>query len=149
MLWGRNRNSNTTDHDIEVSYVSGADLMIRKDTFEFVGGFDEKYFMYFEETDLCYQIKKKRIGKVICSPKSKIIHLVGQSSSSRGVVNEWKIKTQKESSKHFFLKNHGKVYCNIFNSILLLDIYLRKVRYKYTNKLLYNYWSSIYSIYKN
>jgi len=49
----------------ELAWVSGAALIIRKSVFEKIGGWDEKYFMYFEDVDLCrstlknaYKIKR-------------------------------------------------------------------------------------------
>jgi len=44
-----------------------------------VGSFDERYFMYCEEIDLCWRIRK--VGwKIYCVPEAEIVHLVGQST---------------------------------------------------------------------
>lgn len=61
---------------IDVDWVMGACLMTKREVLEEVGYFNEKYFMYCEETDLCRRIKKG--GWRVCyHPKSQIVHLGG------------------------------------------------------------------------
>lgn len=65
----------------EVDYCCGASLMIRKNVWQRLGGFDE-YFApaYFEETDLCLRIKK--LGyKIIYQPSSEVVHYASQAYS--------------------------------------------------------------------
>lgn len=62
-------------------YVSGADIFFKKDLIHEVGFFDEKYFLYFEETDLQYRAQKKGY-KIVFFSKEHIIHL--------GRSNNWK-----------------------------------------------------------
>ena len=69
---------NNTGKCKDVAYITGADLFIRKEIFEQVGGFDKDFFMYFEETYLCYKVRKQG-KKVVNVPQAKIIHLEGQS----------------------------------------------------------------------
>jgi GT2 family glycosyltransferase len=47
------------DPACQVEYVVGADLMVRKSVLDSVGGFDEHFFAYFEETDLCARIQRQ------------------------------------------------------------------------------------------
>lgn len=62
-----------------VAYIWGADLMIRKELLDRYGAFDEDFFMYFEETELCYRLTK--IGyKIMSVPQAQIIHLNGKST---------------------------------------------------------------------
>lgn len=70
-----------------VDYVSGGFIAIRKETFEQLKGYDEDYFMYVEDMDLCYRIKKMGM-KTVYMP-SAIIRHAGQGSSSRefAIVN--------------------------------------------------------------
>jgi len=62
-----------------VDHPLGAALMVRRDTLAQVGGFDEQYFMYCEEIDLCRRIKKAG-WQIYCVPAAEIVHLVGQST---------------------------------------------------------------------
>lgn len=74
----------------EVDFVSGAFLAIRRELFEKLNGFDEHYFMYIEDSDLCFRVKKAGFS-VVFSPKATIQH-VGQGSSNRtfAIVNIYK-----------------------------------------------------------
>lgn len=77
--WARKRPNYNKLQDVE--QVSGAGLAIRRNLFEDLGGFDSDYFMYFEDSDLCYRVRKKGY-KVYYHPKPKIFHLCGKSFSS-------------------------------------------------------------------
>jgi len=62
----------------KVEAVSGSCMMIRKDIFDKTGGFDESFFMYGEDLDLCYRIS--RLGaNIIYNPNTTIIHYKGES----------------------------------------------------------------------
>lgn len=69
------------DPDIaaEVDWVSGAAMMLRREAFYQVGGFDEAYFMYVEDVDLCWRLGSAgwRIGY---EPAARVTHEVGVSS---------------------------------------------------------------------
>ncbi len=62
-----------------VDHPLGAALMVRGDTLAQVGSFDERYFMYCEEIDLCRRIKNAG-WEIYCVPAAEIVHLVGQST---------------------------------------------------------------------
>lgn len=64
---------------IEVDWVSGACMIVRREAVETVGGFDERFFLYWEDTDLCRRVKDAG-WKIIYSPKLKVTHFVGKSS---------------------------------------------------------------------
>lgn len=62
----------------KLDVVIGADLMIRKEALDKSGLFDERFFLYLEETELQYRISKLGYSSIIV-PHSKIIHLEGKS----------------------------------------------------------------------
>lgn len=63
-----------------VDWVSGASMMIRADIFKKINGFDEDYFMYMEDMDICFRIKK--LGyQVYFYPNIKIEHAERASSN--------------------------------------------------------------------
>jgi len=76
----KNTNFNYYDIPIEVAYISGADLMIRKVVLDKYGAFNPSFFMYYEETELCYRIKKNGGYKIMNVPNAKIVHMNGKSS---------------------------------------------------------------------
>lgn len=71
------------DHarDRDVDWVSGACLAIRDTCFAELGGFDEGYFMYNEETDLCWRARQAG-WNVRLVANAKVVHLGGASSGS-------------------------------------------------------------------
>lgn len=84
----------------ETDTVGGACMFFPKKVFEKVGGFDERFFMYFEEADICWRIKK--LGyKILYYPKAKIIHLVAKSNS-----NKKRIRKNFEESRYKFFKKY-------------------------------------------
>ena len=85
----------------KMEYVTGADIFFRKSVLDEIGLFDENFFMYFEESDLCYRINKAGY-KIKIVPQAKIIHLEGKSST----VNINKFKWFKASEQYYFKKHH-------------------------------------------
>lgn len=65
------------EHDVDV--INGAAMMIRRDLFEKIGGFDPEYFMYFEESDLCMRVAKLGYSAHY-TPGAHVLHLISQSS---------------------------------------------------------------------
>ena len=67
------------DEPIEVDWVSGACMMIRRDAFAAVGGMDEQFFLYWEDADLCRRLNQAG-WKTYYHPGVTVTHLTGQSS---------------------------------------------------------------------
>ncbi|MEO7236499.1 MAG: glycosyltransferase family 2 protein [Lapillicoccus sp.] len=63
-----------------VGWLSGACLLVRRTAFEEVGGFDERYFMYFEDTDLCERLARAG-GDIVYAPSATVRHHGGHSTS--------------------------------------------------------------------
>jgi len=66
-------------HTRVVAWVKGAALAIRREAFEAVGGFDESFFMYFEEADLCYRLNAAG-WQVHFAPVTTVKHVGGAST---------------------------------------------------------------------
>jgi N-acetylglucosaminyl-diphospho-decaprenol L-rhamnosyltransferase len=67
------------DVALDVDWVSGACFLVRRDAFEQVGGFDESYFMYAEEVDLCWRLGRAGL-RVAYAPAAEVTHLQGRST---------------------------------------------------------------------
>jgi N-acetylglucosaminyl-diphospho-decaprenol L-rhamnosyltransferase len=62
-----------------VDWVSGACFVVRREAFEQVGGFDEAYFMYLEDVDLCWRLGQAG-WQVRYAPAAEVTHLQGIST---------------------------------------------------------------------
>lgn len=66
---------------LEVDCVSGCAMLIRRELLDALGGFDEEFFMYFEETDFCVRVR--RHGKVVHhAPVGEFLHEEGGTSKT-------------------------------------------------------------------
>jgi N-acetylglucosaminyl-diphospho-decaprenol L-rhamnosyltransferase len=69
----------------DAGWVSGACMFVRRSAYEQLGGFDEKYFMYFEDVDLC--ARAGRAGwRVVYAPSAKITHSGAHATSTSSKV---------------------------------------------------------------
>ena len=97
------------DYDVagEVDQPMGACLMIRRSAVEKAGYFDESSFMFFDEVDLCYRIKRSG-AKIVYLPASQIVHHGGSSVRKWGDLNL--SKHWSRSRNIFFLKKIGRAH---------------------------------------
>jgi len=94
------------DSGREVDYLTGCAQLIRADLFEKLAGYDESYYMYAEDTDLC--VRLQLLGfKIIYESKSKLWHKV--SSSSGGGMTLYKVRN-KIRSNFLFFRRYAKWY---------------------------------------
>lgn len=102
---------------VEVEVISGACLMVKKEALEAVGRFSTDYFMYAEEADLCYKIRRAgwKIGYL---REPQIIHFGGQSTSKR--EDGFSDLVMRESLFRFFRKFHGVPYALLYRMALLV-----------------------------
>lgn len=86
---------------VECAWVSGAAMFIRKEIFQKLGGFDEKFFMYFEDIDLC---KRARLAgfKVLYFPEFMIKHFGGKSFLDRKTQKVYYRKSQRRYFRKYF-----------------------------------------------
>jgi N-acetylglucosaminyl-diphospho-decaprenol L-rhamnosyltransferase len=63
----------------EVEWVSGSAMLLRREAIEQVGAFDEGYFMYVEDVDLCTRLRRHG-WKVVFSPELQVVHQIGVST---------------------------------------------------------------------
>ena len=69
------------DQIAAVPTISGACFCMRREDFDAVGGFDEKYFLHVEDVDLCWRVRRAG-GQVLFHPKAEVIHLGHTSLTS-------------------------------------------------------------------
>lgn len=103
----RRKDFNDTNQKIEVAYIFGADMMVKKKLFEQLGGFDEDFFMYAEEEELSWRIKK-RGEKIYNIPQAKIIHLEGATLEKQHDFNEKQFTLRINGTMTYFWKRYGR-----------------------------------------
>ncbi|HYE17401.1 MAG TPA: glycosyltransferase family 2 protein [Tepidisphaeraceae bacterium] len=94
----------------EVGVITGCCLMIRRDVYEQTGGFDDHFFMYAEETDLCWRMRER--GKLVFCPSAEIIHLVGESAKKATSNRLFHID---RALLKLFRKHYGQTYMWVAN----------------------------------
>ena len=97
-----------THNTEDIDWVPGASMVIRRSVLEKVGLFDETFFLYYEETDLCHRAKKAGY-KVAFVRDASVAHISGASTG----VKNLKKRTPRfllDSRRHYFLKHHGRPY---------------------------------------
>ena len=114
-------NNSQETKPIEVDAVKGAFLFIPKTILKKLDGLDERFFFYYEETDLCYRWKKSG-GKIYYYPQAEIIHIGGASTDS----NLWfKFRNQHVSKIQFFQKHFSGIKFVLALSLHELGLVLR------------------------
>ena len=107
----------------EVDFVIGACLIVRREVFEQVGGFDERFFMYQEEAD--WQRRIQAAGwRVLFTPAAQVVHYGGESGR----------KEPARINRHFFesldryaIKHHGVIGFGLIRAAMLIGCSVRAV----------------------
>jgi N-acetylglucosaminyl-diphospho-decaprenol L-rhamnosyltransferase len=96
----------------KVEVISGACMMVNREVFQKVGGFSEDYFMYAEDLDLCYKVKKANFDSYFVGD-AEVIHYGGKSSGQQE-TNEWATQMKFRSILRFCSKTRGSLYSGLF-----------------------------------
>ena len=103
---------------LSVDYVNGSFMFFRAKDFDSVGGFDTTIFLYFEESDICYRLKKKN-RKTYFVPSASYLHYQGVSIQKTA----WNIRTKIELKTSMFYvirKNYGYFHYQILRLFFIL-----------------------------
>ncbi|MBP9648880.1 MAG: glycosyltransferase family 2 protein [Paludibacteraceae bacterium] len=140
VLYGKNEQFNHTELPLKVGYITGADMMVRRDVLEQCGAFDADFFMYYEETELTYRIEKA--GFISMSiPSAHIVHLEGQSIDT----NQRRELLKSISRRLYYAKTQSKIALFTANVLLSLNCWLRIGVYSVLMKPKETtYWKLIY-----
>lgn len=146
LRYGRNREFNHTVNPMVVGYITGADLMVKHNLLRDIGCFDMRFFMYYEETELCYRIK--HAGFLVMSvPNAKIIHLEGGSFGDKSKrISERKARMSVESRYIYMRITHNRYYYWIIYTIWYATILSRIIVYAFFNREKLEYWKREYQL---
>jgi N-acetylglucosaminyl-diphospho-decaprenol L-rhamnosyltransferase len=104
-----------------IDWVSGASMMIRSAVLAAIGGLDENYFLYFEETDFCHRAKQAGYATWYV-PQSRVMHISGHSTK----VDERQAAPKRmpsywfESRRRFFAVTYGIQRAMLIDIVALL-----------------------------
>ncbi|SMY06886.1 glycosyltransferase family 2 protein [Flavimaricola marinus] len=121
----------TPEHAGRVDWLAGASMMMRMDVLDKIGLFDETFFLYFEETDLCRRAAKAGF-EVHFVPQSRVEHI---GSVSTGMKTWGRVPAYWfESRQYYFRKNHGRFYAHCATFAHVLGGALHRLRAKLSGK---------------
>ena len=149
LLFRNNWMFNYSNKALTVAYISGADLMVKKEILDKVSGFDPDYFMYYEETDLCYRIHQFGYD-IISIPTAKIQHLEGKSFATDPdkPVSETGLRYSEKSRTIYFKKNTGWLCRFIDRACYPLHLLFAMFLFRNKPKVL-SVYKTTYAIYRN
>ena len=107
------------DKIIEVEYAPTCCLLVKKEVFQDIGLMDEKYFVYFDDTDFSFRVWKDGRYKMFYCPNVKLYHKVGSLTKSFNKANEKIFRGDffiKQTTKNhiYFLKKMGGLFAYTF-----------------------------------
>jgi hypothetical protein len=117
----------------EAEWVDGACFLIRKEVIARVGDLDEQYFLYAEELDWCFRVRKAG-WKIFAVPGVTVVHHQGQSSAQ---MSDFSLAHLVETRLRFYRKNYGLMSA-MTTSVVYVAGCLRQLRgnpHKQTVKL--------------
>jgi GT2 family glycosyltransferase len=103
---------------VEVESVIGACMLVRRKAVEQVGLLDEEFFLFLEETDWCYRIKKAG-WEIYHIPQAEVLHFQGKSAE----VEKGKARIEYYRSRyHYFRKNKGSLQTSVLFVGLMIKL---------------------------
>lgn len=111
------------DNDQETTFASGACLFLKAESLKKAGVFDEKYFLYLEDTDLCMRIRRAGF-KIYLIPSSVLWHKVSQSSGIGSNLNDYFITR----NRLLFASQYANLRANI-------ALFRESIRFLYNGRL--------------
>jgi N-acetylglucosaminyl-diphospho-decaprenol L-rhamnosyltransferase len=116
------------DHTLEVDWLAGASMLLRTSMLEQIGLFDETFFLYYEETDLC--LRAQRAGWRIAYVRSSSIAHIGSATTGMKDNRKPMPTYMFASRRHYLLKNHGRAYlwaCNAAYAATAMSFRARRI----------------------
>jgi len=123
---------------MEVSFITGADLMIKRSVIKAVGFYSPAFFMYYEDVELCHRVKREGYD-IFHNPLAKIFHLEGKSTNNIPL----KAKINFEGRKAFFALCYPSWYCLLSQfSFVVLSLSRTLILLRRRNES-YIYWKEL------
>jgi len=107
----------------ETGWLSAACLLCRRAAFEAAGRFDERFFIYFEDIDLCVRMRSEG-GRLLFIPRARVFHEGGATTGPRPAVSRLEYR---KSQMAFYVKHASRGSLRFLRGYLRLSLRLRKV----------------------
>lgn len=141
-LFGRHKKLYKNPNQLyDVDYLQGSCLMIRKSILDEIGLLDESFFMFFEETDICYRIKKSGKRVVYC-PEASVIHF---GRSGMGYYDKMSIVQYHQSLLKFIYKHFSVRYRVLFRCAVFVRSLVRAILLSFAGLLIDSRRTEFYS----
>ncbi len=109
-------------HPLEVDWISGACMLVRREVIEQVGLLDERFFLYFEDNDWCLRMRKAG-WRILYDPRFEVVHLGGASLPQRHQASQ----VYYQSLIRFTAKHYGPLRAGVVRILLASYRALAKV----------------------
>jgi GT2 family glycosyltransferase len=111
---------------VEVDWISGSCMLIRRAALEEVGLFDERFFLYYEEVDLCRRTREAG-WSIYWVPEATIVH-VGGLATGFNQTQKRRARYWFDSRRYYLLKARGRSYLWLANTAWLSGFAAWRVR---------------------
>jgi len=111
----------------ETDWISGVGMLVRRAVFDEIGGFDEGFFLYFEEVDFCRRARRAgwKSWTVADAPVTHIGSVsTGMEDRARALPAYW-----FDSRERYFLKHRGRLYTALADASFLAGVALRRAKH--------------------
>ncbi|QNJ98352.1 glycosyltransferase family 2 protein [Constantimarinum furrinae] len=125
------KRKNEYQKPLKVDWVNGAFLFFRSEAFLKVGGFDTRVFLYWEEMDICYRLKKQGYDSFLV-PEAKVLHFQGKSIGKSVAIN----KEGYISYLHVLRKNYSFLKYAVIRLYLVVALLLKPKKWYLLSVLL-------------
>ncbi|MEM3448740.1 MAG: glycosyltransferase family 2 protein [Nitrososphaerota archaeon] len=116
---------------IDIFAGLGASIIIPKEVFQKIGGFDDRFFIYSEETDLSWRIWLKGY-RVVLAPKSRVYHKLGGSASK--LKQEFNEFHRTKNVIRMLIKNYSTINLFVYLPFSFLMMFMRAVFYLFVKR---------------
>ena len=106
---------------LEPAWVSGSCLLTRRSLLETLGGFDEAFFLYEEDVDLCLRARQAG-ARIVLTPAARVIHRLGRSMEQAAT----RARAEYDRSHvHFYRKHNGLLLTGLLRLQIAVRVALR------------------------
>ena len=130
------KQSNINDKYGQIESISGSAMFFCTEVFDKNGGFDENFFLYFEETDYCYRSNKNNF-KIYQVNSQKVYHEIGTSVETTSEEENDKLKKLYAwhfiwSKYYYYSKNYGTLVSFVYFIPVLIRAFIKILFYQLT-----------------